>query len=60
MLLQSAQFFFARHVFTGWQVKRISLTKNIIKVLENNADIPALELYPRSHQVLQFSAFIAG
>jgi hypothetical protein len=32
-------------------VKRISLTKNIIKVLENNADIPALELYPRAHQV---------
>ncbi|KAJ7673193.1 hypothetical protein DFH06DRAFT_1081970 [Mycena polygramma] len=34
-----------------FKVKRISLTKNIIKVLENNADIPALELYPRSHQV---------
>ncbi|KAJ6560181.1 hypothetical protein B0H19DRAFT_1210316 [Mycena capillaripes] len=34
-----------------FKVKRISLTKNIIKVLENNADIPALENYPRSHQV---------
>ncbi|KAF7335270.1 Protein CSN12 [Mycena sanguinolenta] len=34
-----------------FKVRRISLTKNIIKVLENNADIPALELYPRSHQV---------
>ncbi|KAJ6532270.1 hypothetical protein DFH09DRAFT_1044228 [Mycena vulgaris] len=34
-----------------FKVKRISLTRNIIKVLENNADIPALELYPRSHQV---------
>ncbi|KAJ7034140.1 hypothetical protein C8F04DRAFT_956763 [Mycena alexandri] len=34
-----------------FKVKRISLTKNIIKVLDNNADIPALELYPRSHQV---------
>ncbi|KAJ7181598.1 hypothetical protein C8R43DRAFT_1055288 [Mycena crocata] len=34
-----------------FKVKRISLTKNIIKVLENNADIPALELYPRAHQV---------
>ncbi|KAJ6520954.1 hypothetical protein B0H19DRAFT_1286647 [Mycena capillaripes] len=37
--------------FTMSLVKRISLTKNIIKVLENNADIPALENYPRSHQV---------
>ncbi|KAF7352242.1 Protein CSN12 [Mycena venus] len=34
-----------------FKVRRISLTKNIIKVLENNADIPALENYPRSHQV---------
>ncbi|KAJ7461973.1 hypothetical protein FB451DRAFT_1267390 [Mycena latifolia] len=34
-----------------FKVKRISLTKNIIKVLENTSDIPALELYPRSHQV---------
>ncbi|KAJ6615563.1 hypothetical protein B0H10DRAFT_1801123 [Mycena sp. CBHHK59/15] len=34
-----------------FKVKRISLTKNIIKVLDNSADIPALAEYPRSHQV---------
>ncbi|KAJ7646844.1 hypothetical protein FB45DRAFT_1099023 [Roridomyces roridus] len=34
-----------------FKVKRISLTKNIIKVLDNSSDIPALEFYPRSHQV---------
>jgi hypothetical protein len=41
-----------------FKVRRISLTKNIIKVLDNNADIPSLELYPRSHQVSPFFAFI--
>ncbi|KAJ7668147.1 hypothetical protein B0H17DRAFT_950074 [Mycena rosella] len=41
-----------------FKVKRISLTKNIIKVLENNADIPALELYPRSHQVVTYRYYL--
>ncbi|KAJ7827678.1 hypothetical protein B0H14DRAFT_3466932 [Mycena olivaceomarginata] len=36
-----------------YKVRRISLTKNIIKVLDNNADIPSLEMYPRSHQAEQ-------
>ncbi|KAJ7055103.1 hypothetical protein C8F01DRAFT_1221247 [Mycena amicta] len=34
-----------------FKVKRISLTKNIIKALENTSDIPPLEDYPRAHQV---------
>ncbi|KAJ7245685.1 hypothetical protein C8J57DRAFT_1361426 [Mycena rebaudengoi] len=34
-----------------FKVKRISLTKNLIKALENSADIPPLEEYPRAHQV---------
>ncbi|KAF7322058.1 PCI domain-containing protein [Mycena kentingensis (nom. inval.)] len=34
-----------------FKVKKISLTRNIIKALENNADIPDLGQYPRSHQV---------
>ncbi|KAH0588010.1 hypothetical protein H2248_006748 [Termitomyces sp. 'cryptogamus'] len=33
------------------QVKRISLSKNILRALDANTDIPALSLYPRSHQV---------
>ncbi|KNZ76459.1 CSN12 like protein [Termitomyces sp. J132] len=32
-------------------VKRISLSKNILRALDANTDIPALSLYPRSHQV---------
>ncbi|KAJ7194545.1 hypothetical protein GGX14DRAFT_700889 [Mycena pura] len=34
-----------------FKVKRISLTKNIVKALENTSDIPPLEQYPRAHQV---------
>ncbi|PPQ67594.1 LOW QUALITY PROTEIN: hypothetical protein CVT25_012088 [Psilocybe cyanescens] len=34
-----------------FRVKRISLSKNILRALQANNDIPALELYPRSHQV---------
>jgi hypothetical protein len=33
------------------QVKRISLSKNILRALEANPDIPPLSEYPRSHQV---------
>ncbi|PPQ70706.1 hypothetical protein CVT26_014630 [Gymnopilus dilepis] len=31
-------------------VKRISLSKNILRALEANTDIPPLNLFPRSHQ----------
>ncbi|KDR84093.1 hypothetical protein GALMADRAFT_275300 [Galerina marginata CBS 339.88] len=34
-----------------FRVKRISLSKNILRALEANNDIPALSLFPRSHQV---------
>ncbi|KAH0587998.1 hypothetical protein H2248_006740 [Termitomyces sp. 'cryptogamus'] len=34
-----------------FRVKRISLSKNILRALDANTDIPALSLYPRSHQV---------
>ena len=33
------------------QVKRISLSKNILRALDANQDIPPLTAYPRSHQV---------
>lgn len=33
------------------QVKRISLSKNILRAIEANPDIPPLTSYPRSHQV---------
>ncbi|KAG5648751.1 hypothetical protein DXG03_000098 [Asterophora parasitica] len=34
-----------------FRVKRISLSKNVLRALDANSDIPALSLYPRSHQV---------
>nr|GAT59295.1 predicted protein [Mycena chlorophos] len=34
-----------------FKVKKIALTKNILKALNNNNEIPALEDYPRGHQV---------
>jgi len=34
-----------------FRLKKISLSKNILRALEANHDIPALEHYPRSHQV---------
>ena len=35
------------------QVKRISLSKNILRAIDANPDIPPLSQYPRSHQVRQ-------
>ncbi|KAI0797101.1 PCI domain-containing protein [Abortiporus biennis] len=34
-----------------FRVKRISLSKNILRAIEANPDIPPLSAYPRSHQV---------
>lgn len=34
-----------------FRVKRISLSKNVLRALEANSDIPPLSAYPRSHQV---------
>ncbi|RPD66879.1 COP9 signalosome complex subunit 12 [Lentinus tigrinus ALCF2SS1-7] len=34
-----------------FRVKRISLSKNILRAIEANPDIPPLSQYPRSHQV---------
>lgn len=34
-----------------FRVKRISLSKNILRALEANQDVPPLSHYPRSHQV---------
>ncbi|KAF9226916.1 hypothetical protein BS17DRAFT_728895 [Gyrodon lividus] len=34
-----------------FRVKRISLSKNILRALDANPDIPPLSAYPRSHQV---------
>ncbi|KAL1700840.1 hypothetical protein EV121DRAFT_213423 [Schizophyllum commune] len=34
-----------------FRLKRISLTKNILRALEVNQDIPSLEHYPRAHRV---------
>lgn len=34
-----------------FRVKRISLSKNVLRALEANNDIPPLSSYPRSHQV---------
>ncbi|KAF5371160.1 hypothetical protein D9758_004120 [Tetrapyrgos nigripes] len=34
-----------------FKIKRISLSKNVLRALEANKDIPDLSLYPRSHQV---------
>lgn len=36
-----------------YQVKRISLSKNILRAIDANPDIPPLSQYPRSHQVGQ-------
>ena len=33
------------------KVRRISLSKNILRALEANRDIPLLHEYPRAHQV---------
>ena len=33
------------------KVRRISLSKNILRALEANRDIPPLHEYPRAHQV---------
>ncbi|KAF9057815.1 hypothetical protein BJ165DRAFT_1398019 [Panaeolus papilionaceus] len=35
-----------------FRIKRISLSKNILRALDANTDIPRLQLYPRSHQVM--------
>ncbi|KAK0444457.1 hypothetical protein EV421DRAFT_1709267 [Armillaria borealis] len=43
-------YFRASH-FLLIQVKRISLSKSILRALEANSDIPPLHMYPRSHQV---------
>ena len=37
--------------FDSFQVKRIALSKNILRALEANPDIPLLSEYPRAHQV---------
>ncbi|KAI0080873.1 hypothetical protein K474DRAFT_1682360 [Panus rudis PR-1116 ss-1] len=34
-----------------FRVKRISLSKNILRAIEANPDLPPLSAYPRSHQV---------
>ncbi|THH28418.1 hypothetical protein EUX98_g5768 [Antrodiella citrinella] len=34
-----------------FRVKRISLSKNILRAIDANPDIPPLHLFPRSHQV---------
>ncbi|EPS98745.1 hypothetical protein FOMPIDRAFT_46713 [Fomitopsis schrenkii] len=34
-----------------FRVKRISLSKNILRAIDANPDIPSLSAYPRSHQV---------
>ncbi|KAJ8514861.1 hypothetical protein ONZ45_g7641 [Pleurotus djamor] len=34
-----------------FRVKRISLTKNILRALEANTDVPPLSAFPKSHQV---------
>ncbi|KAL1743112.1 hypothetical protein HDZ31DRAFT_83654 [Schizophyllum fasciatum] len=34
-----------------FRLKKISLTKNILRALEVNQDIPSLEVYPRAHRV---------
>ncbi|GLB34162.1 putative PCI domain contatining protein [Lyophyllum shimeji] len=34
-----------------FRVKRISLSKNVLRALDANTDIPPLSAYPRSHQV---------
>ncbi|TRM67840.1 hypothetical protein BD626DRAFT_545149 [Schizophyllum amplum] len=34
-----------------FRLKRISLTKNILRALEVNQDIPSLDAYPRAHRV---------
>lgn len=34
-----------------FRVKRITLSKNILRALDANADLPPLSAYPRSHQV---------
>ncbi|KAF4601868.1 COP9 signalosome (CSN) subunit [Pleurotus pulmonarius] len=34
-----------------FRVKRISLSKNILRALEANSDLPPLSAYPKSHQV---------
>lgn len=34
-----------------FRVKKISLSKSILRALNNNAEIPPLSAYPRSHQV---------
>ena len=34
-----------------FRIKRISLSKNILRALDANTDIPPLSVYPRSHQV---------
>jgi hypothetical protein len=33
------------------KVRRISLSKNVLRALEVNQDIPLLQEYPRAHQV---------
>jgi hypothetical protein len=34
-----------------FRVRRISLSKNVLRALEVNQDIPLLQEYPRAHQV---------
>ena len=33
------------------KIRRIALSKNVLRALEANQDIPALKEYPRAHQV---------
>jgi len=37
-----------------FRLKKISLSKNILRALEANTDVPPLSAYPRSHQVRLF------
>jgi hypothetical protein len=39
------------------KIRRISLSKNILRALEANRDIPPLHEYPRAHQV-RFTCFL--
>lgn len=39
------------HKFTRVQIRRVGLSKNILRVFEVADDIPLLTNYPRSHQV---------
>lgn len=42
------------HSLTFCQVKRISLSKNVLRAIEANPDLPPLDQYPKAHQVHYF------